>query len=148
LVVGLGVALPIGQYLMRGLVLVADTERAKTPRRHRLHFRSHRPFRPVRGNDHPAPHDRILAQFRHRQTPEVRGKPLQIEVHDSAQGMREEGGGMKQNRLLSSLSPHPSSLFYTSHMICSKSRDGRARAMTPSRGARSQLWPAWNSSTW
>ena len=71
LFVGAGVAVAVGEDLVRRVVLAALAERAEAAaRRRRLDLRRDRPLGPVGGDDDPAANDRILAQLRHRQTPQ------------------------------------------------------------------------------
>ena len=80
--VGPRITIAVSQDLLRRLLLVPLAKRAIAAGcRRRLRPRDDRPLGAVGGDDHPAPHNRILTQFRHRQAPQRVGKIPQLSVH-------------------------------------------------------------------
>ena len=79
--VGPGAGPAVGEDLVRRVLLVALAERAQRRRRQRLVPRRDGALGPIRGDDHPAPDDRVLAQLRPRQLAKGTGDASQSLVH-------------------------------------------------------------------
>ncbi len=78
-----GPAIAVGEDLVRRLVLVALAERAEAAAvQGSLGLGRDRPLGPVGGDDDPAADNRILAQFRHRQSSQCGGKASQRLIVD------------------------------------------------------------------
>ncbi len=119
LFVGLGVAIAVGEDLVGRLVLVALAERTEAaPVAKGSILRRHRPLGAVGGDDDPAAHNRILAQFRHWQ-------PFSEGIRDRLGDVSEATASFGASGLIRLIALLPQSA-YTSHMICSKSGDAAA----------------------
>src|SRR5208282_603763 len=118
--VGLGVAVAIGEDLVRRVLLLSRAKGAQAAAGNEdLALGRHGAFRAFGGDDDPATHDRILAQLRHWQSlTSIHGEPSGVS--------RRFMSGVNRR-----LTPLGSPENQTSHMTRSKSALGRARAMTP-----------------